>query len=459
MSSRAKTLSNRRNARLSTGPPKEARQWTRFNGVKHGMRSAVQFLPGEEPERFQRKYENWVRSARPRGEMGRDLLLRCVRAHWMTERIERAQDARMAAHIEQAGDREDVEVAGWIKRLFWDHRGPIAMYALSGVATGGPPSSWTGDVNDPNDPLVVLKWLEATSKGCQALLREWRKLLERVEQGLGWQSHDRLKAIRMLGRQPTDAAEDKRIVQIYVGAFAIKPNMKRKAYDDLKAEMATLDYKAFVNRVRDRWPMVVDASETTKARDMLIDLVTRNIERLEAKLEVFEARSEELNDRIAALLALDKTAEGQIYQRYEMACQRKLSRCLADFWKHQRESEGDEDLDEDDEGEPIVVSELTEDAEDYDAHDEVEGETRAENENATSEAKPVVDASEAEANHGVVGVFVRLADAVGEVITTDDALVSGVSDVVERPAAVDMAISAPVETDFFSNGPPTEVPG
>ena len=455
MSSRAKTLSNRRNARLSTGPSKEARQWTRFNGVKHGMRSAVQFLPGEEPERFQRKYENWVRSARPRGEMGRDLLLRCVRAYWMTERIERAQDARVAAHIEQAGDREDVEVAGLIKRLFWDHRGPHAMYALSSVATGGPPSSWTGDVNDPNEPLVVLKWLEATAKGCLALLGEWRKLLERIEQGLGWQSHDRLKAIRMLGRQPTDAAEDKRIVQIFVGAFAVKPSIKRKAYDDLKAEMATLDFKAFVNRVRDRWPMVVDASETTKARDMLIDLVTRNIERLEAKLEVFEARSEELNDRNAALLALDKTTDGQIYQRYEMACQRKLSRCLADFWKYQRETEDDVDVDEDDEGEAIVGFDGTEDAEDYDADVEVEGETHAENENATSEAKPCPDASEAEANHGVVSVFVRLANAVQEAITTSNALDSGVNDVV----VVDATISAPGEMDFVANGPPEEVPG
>ncbi len=455
MGSRAKTLSNRRNARLSTGPSKEARQWTRFNGVKHGMRSAVQFLPGEEPALFQRKYENWARSARPRGEMGRDLLFRCVRAYWMTERIERAQDARMAAHIEQAGDREDVEVAGGIKRLFCDHRGPHAMYALSSVATGGPPSSWTGDVNDPNDPLVVLKWLEATAKGCRALLREWRKLLERIEEGLGWQAPDRLKAIRMLGKQPTDAAEDKRIVQIYVGAFAIKPNMKRKAYDDLKAEMATLDFKEFVNRVRDRWPLQVDASQMTKAREMLIDLVTRNIERLEAKLEVFEATSEELNDRNAAMLALDKTADGQIYQRYEMACQRKLSRCLADFWKHQRETEDEEELDEDDEGEAGVVSEVTGDEEDYEEDVEIQGETNAENENATSEAKPVRDASEAEADHGVAGVFVRLANSVQEAITTSDGLVSGVSGLV----VVDATISAPGETDFVANGSPIEVPG
>ncbi len=262
----------------------------------------------------------------------------------------------------------------------------------------------------------------------------------------------------MLGRQPTDAAEDKRIVQIYVGAFAIKPNMKRKAYDDLKAEMATLDFKEFVNRVRDRWPLQVDASQMTKAREMLIDLVTRNIERLEAKLEVFEARSEELNDRKAALLALDKTAEGQIYQRYEMACQRKLSRCLADFWKHQRETE-DEDSYEDDEREPSVVSELTEEAEDYDEDVEVEDETDVENENATSEAKPVADASEAEVNHGVVGVFVRLADAVGEVVTTNESLVSGVIGLVERAVVVDATISAPGEMEFVVNGPPEEVAG
>ncbi len=366
----------------------------------------------------------------------------------------------MAAHIEQAGDREDVEVAGGIKRLFWDHRGPHAMYALSSVATGGPPSSWTGDVNDPNDPLVVLKWLEATAKGCLALLREWRKLLERIEEGLGWQAPDRLKAIRMLGRQPTDAAEDKRIVQIYVGAFAIKPNMKRKAYDDLKAEMATLDFKEFVNRVRDRWPLQVDASQMTKAREMLIDLVTRNIERLEAKLEVFEARSEELNNRNAAMLALGKTADGQIYQRYEMACQRKLSRCLADFWKHQRETEDEheEDFDqgeEGEEGESMVVSEMTEDAEDFDEDVEAEGETHVENENATTEAKRCPDASETEANLGVVGVFVRLASGVQEVVTTNDALVSGVNEAV----VVDATISAPGEADFVVNGPPEEVPG
>ncbi len=390
--------------------------------------------------------------------MGRDLLLRCVRAYWMTERIERAQDARVAAHIEQAGDREDLEVAGCIKRLFWDHRGPHAMYALSSVATGGPPSSWTGDVNNPNDPLVVLKWLEATAKGCRALLREWRKLLERIEEGLGWQAQDRLKAIRMLGRQPTDAAEDKRIVQIYVGAFAIKPNMKRKAYDDLKAEMATLDFKEFVNRVRDRWPLQVDASQMTKAREMLIDLVTRNIERLEAKLEVFEARSEELNDRNAALLALDKTAEGQIYQRYEMACQRKLSRCLADFWKHQRETEDEEEFDEDDEGdgdegEPIVG--LESEARTVEA----EVEADVENENATTEAKPVADASEPEADHGVVSVFVTLANAVEEVVTANESLVSGVIGLVERAVVVDATISAPGERDFVGNGPPIEVSG
>jgi hypothetical protein len=214
--------------------------------------------------------------------------------------------------------------------------------------------------------------------------------------------------------------------------------------------------------VRDRWPMVVDASQMTKARDMLIDLVTRNIERLEAKLEVFEARSEELVDRNAALLALDKTAEGQIYQRYEMACQRKLSRCLADFWKHQRETEDEEDFDEDDEGdegEAIVVSEVTEDAEDCYEDVDVEGETHAENENATSEAKPVPDPSEAEAKHGVVGVFVRLANSVQEAITISDALVSGVSQVGDRPVVVDATISAPGETDFVANGPPIEVPG
>ena len=114
----------------------------------------------------------------------------------------------------------------------------------------------SGQVDDPNQPYLLVKDLEASAKGCQALLDEWTILRGRVEDNLPWQPPDRLKAIRMLGKQPIDVAIDRRIAQIYLTTYALHPIGQKNAYDDLKSDLVTIDFEPFLDRIRKRWPRV-----------------------------------------------------------------------------------------------------------------------------------------------------------------------------------------------------------
>ena len=49
--------------------------------------------------------------------------------------------------------------------------------------------------------------------------------------------------------------------------------------------MGTVELEAFLPRVRSRWGLLLDASDTAGCRQALLDLVARNIEQLEAKRE------------------------------------------------------------------------------------------------------------------------------------------------------------------------------
>ena len=168
MSSRKQRNANYRNSLLSTGPKPESLEHTRFNGVTHGARARTTVLPREDLAAYNRMVEDWNGDCRPRTPAERALVLEIANAQWKLQRVESAQDERVAAGIGDAGTREDVAVFKKMERLFWDPRGPISSYGLRPLAQGGPPTSWSGQVDDPNQPYLLVKELEASAKGCQA---------------------------------------------------------------------------------------------------------------------------------------------------------------------------------------------------------------------------------------------------------------------------------------------------
>src|SRR5262249_58512303 len=103
-------------------------------------------------------------------------------------------------------------------------RGPDCFYPQFQV-TLGPPTrvSWSGKIDDPDDPTRLVNRLESTALGCAWMLDRWADLRGLLEDGGEWQPPDRLRAIRLLGRQPLDVWEDRRGMGIYLAWAPLGP--------------------------------------------------------------------------------------------------------------------------------------------------------------------------------------------------------------------------------------------
>ena len=419
------------------------------------MRARTTVLPREDLAAYNRMVEDWNGDCRPRTPAERALVLEIANAQWKLQRVESAQDERVAAGIGDAGTREDVAVFKKMERLFWDPRGPISSYGLWPLAQGGPPTSWSGQVDDPNQPYLLVKELEASAKGCQALLDEWAILRSRVENNLPWQPPDRLKAIRMLGKQPIDVAIDRRIAQIYLTTYAMHPLGQKNAYDDLKCDLVTIDFEPFLDRIRKRWPRVLHPHDTDTARQTLLDLIERSVERLEGIRDAHLAHAGEVAEKTAKRLAIDTTTEGERLARYEMQCRRRFYKCLDAFWKHRSETiaAGQEMRDSDEQDEAVLTALAN--GENGMVEAGVAAPAKVENKNVTSEANLLPDAFEVEANQEVEADDKIIEQAVADVFRTLEAEIRA----LVEPLSPRNSAERLVEEEFSSNEPPPEPVG
>ena len=229
---------NRRNAQKSTGPrTAEGKDRSRFNAVKHGMTAKTLVLPGEDPEALQLRLDGWNDSLKPKNDLEHYLVERAVRVSWQLDRADRAEVARLAARIRDDEFRDSysqvsVDVVALGRRLFWDRRGPLELYPHFPLkdqllADKKPRTSFSGLADDPDDPERLLIQLERSEAGCLWLLQQWAELRDILDEDLLWQSIDRFKAIRLLGRQPTDAADFSDVTTIYLACWIMHPQVKR----------------------------------------------------------------------------------------------------------------------------------------------------------------------------------------------------------------------------------------
>jgi hypothetical protein len=70
----------------------------------------------------------------------------------------------------------------------------------------------------------------------------------------------------------------------------------------------------------------------------MFDLVDRNLERLEAKIQVYQQVAAGHAGSNAGRLGSDPSPEGDRLTRYEQANQRRVHRCLEALWKYRRET-------------------------------------------------------------------------------------------------------------------------
>ena len=244
-------------------------------------------LPGEDPDAFNARVERWTADLGPRDDVERFLVQRAVQLSWQLERADRAVAARPADAGPDFPDRVTAtadEVAALGRRLFWDRRGPTGMYPdLEGTVGMIQRISFSGRIDDPNDPARLVNRLEATALGCAWMLDRWGELRQTLEDGLLWQPPDRLRAIRLMGRQPMDALEDRRVLHVYLACAAMGPPGTAE-FQDLATELRVDQRQRFLDRINGRLVADLRPADAEEGRAALLGLIAEEEARLEEVL-------------------------------------------------------------------------------------------------------------------------------------------------------------------------------
>ena len=226
---------SRHNGQKSNGPKSsEGKDRSRFNALKHGLKAKVPVLPGEDPQEYQGRLQAWIADLQPKNDVEHTLVERAVTITWQLDRADRAETARLTTLIREApaetARRQEDEAAALGRRLFFDRRGPVPLYPHSLYGSPDRPRvSASGLSDDPDDPPRLLLRLEATASGCRWLLDRWAELRALLDGGLSWQPPDKLRAIRLLGHQPLDAADSQVVATIFQACHVLDPQPYHQA--------------------------------------------------------------------------------------------------------------------------------------------------------------------------------------------------------------------------------------
>src|SRR5271155_5354824 len=231
--SAAKLAANRRNAQKSTGPrTEEGKKKSRFNALDHGCRAETLILPSEDSQALERRQAAWCARVLARDDSEAYFLQEAVINSWQLDRARRAQVARLSKNILNFGVDEEKataeEVAELGRRLFKDRCGPLTFYPSPSFTerhdtTRNPSTSYSGRLeDDPDPPAILLLRLQSTLQGCEWLLSQWADLKSILDQGQPWRSSDKLKAVRLLGKQPLDAIDDRDVALVFMASHKLK---------------------------------------------------------------------------------------------------------------------------------------------------------------------------------------------------------------------------------------------
>jgi hypothetical protein len=344
--SAAKLEANRRNSKKSCGPRTEAgKNRSKLNAVTHGMRAETLVLVDEDPQALEERRAAWIDRLLPADDVERRIVEDAVVSTWQLDRARRAQVARLNLNILNHGvdqaqtNEEEVEELG--RRLFNDRLGPLTFYP-----TGCEYDEMDNDIrfkstsfddeeHDLDRPGVLVLRLQSTFQGCEWLLGQWAALKAILDRGQPWLPSDKLKAVRLLGRQPFDVIDDSDVAIVFLASFVLK-GQKGEWYAEIATEMTDSDLRKFRQNAADRQLDWLKPENATKAREALLGIIERATERLTSKADAHRVRAELQAVLAADLLAFDDSPEGERLRRYELAHGRGVARALDSLHKHRR---------------------------------------------------------------------------------------------------------------------------
>ena len=268
-----------------------------FNEIIEGMLR-------EESCTYERRLRSWGSYFDPRNDFEESLVAQVVDLSFELDQVGLARREAVKCQIRSAAEVERQTVDELGQRLMFHPSGPTSMYALRPQDRCMFEKTGSGLAVDPDKPSTLVGRLMASGAGCQWLRTQWLALRERLDAGLPWQSHDRFRASRLLGRRVEDMVENREQAEMYLACFALNP-VGKNAWVDLLAEMTEPQWKAYVHRLRNQWRDFQFAHDTERARQILVRLTDENIQRLTAKIEEFDSKLRDKAEQIVNLLSFD----------------------------------------------------------------------------------------------------------------------------------------------------------
>ena len=142
---------------------------------------------------------------------------------------------------------------------------------------------------------------------------------------------------RLLGREPVDAIDDRRVANVFAAAHALFG--AGKPFDDLISDMSQGALDSFERRVTKVHRDLVGRDDPKRARQILIDLVEENIAELEEKLAEHNENGPTKVRRDDDYNGFDDSRAGQALNGQLARCRRLLDRGRNALLKH-REKRG-----------------------------------------------------------------------------------------------------------------------
>jgi hypothetical protein len=173
-------------------------------------------------------------------------------------------------------------------------------------------------------------------------LDRWAELRAVLQKGQAWGSPDKLKAVRLLGKQPLDAAPDAEVAAIFLACHVIEP-MFPDPFGELLYELSDREKPGYRLWMDARQVEALRPPDADAARQVLLGIVRRATWRLEELRGRYENRSvDDLAER-ADRLSFDTSPEGERLRRHALSTSRVLLRTLDAFVKIRKSLDVDPD--------------------------------------------------------------------------------------------------------------------
>ncbi len=272
-------------------------------------------VPGDDSPTCDEYVQAFTKTLPPQSDVERALIEQAAQSLVAQTETLRTQNQRITANIENAPLREAEEAEQLLERLFHYPGGPIEQFG----SLGNSPKRWRAywrraDVRD--DPDLLVFQLERSSAGLKVMIKEWAELRALLEDGGVWQPHHKLKAVRLLGRQPWEIEHHSGVLDIFVASWSLYPK-RDNPFFEFASEHGPAAYQRVVRTIRLSWRNRLGPYDPDDARAVLLSLVDRAVTGLQAKLAEAEAREEQEAPQKLALLSFDFSPEGERLRRLE----------------------------------------------------------------------------------------------------------------------------------------------